>query len=470
LCWFLFKGKKLNLVKKKLQNKQSTKINFSGSTFKKYFSNTSWLAAERVFRHLTNFLVSVYVIRYLGAENNGVLAYAVSVYVILASVAGLGLGKLLQRELINNITMKDELLGSSTFLNLGFAIIITSAVFIFYFINPSLNLLVVSIVAISVVFHPAGSIENYFISRVESKYPVYSKLIGVFCSNVAKVMLIITQANLIFFAAAFSLEIVITAFGNIYFYRLKKNRIRDWRFKYDVALRLLKNSWPLMFSSIAAVLFLKIDVIIMENLVGVKYVGVYDVAVKLSEGWYFVPMIITSSLFPAIVASKKVSEILFLSRLQKLYDLLTWLAILIAVPIFFMSHEIISFLFGPEFMGAAPVLSLYVWAGIPVFLLLGSNQYLIAENFTMFYLGRAVIGMIVNIILNYILIPHYYMMGAAWATVISYSLTTFSIGLFPKTRKHFLMMLKSMAFINLPGSLISFYRSGLSNWISKLKK
>jgi O-antigen/teichoic acid export membrane protein len=57
--------------------------------------------------------------------------------------------------------------------------------------------------------------------------------------------------------------------------------------------------------------------------------------------------------------------------------------------------------------------------------------------------------MIFNVALNFILIPKYGIVGAAIATLISYSLAVVSIILFPKTRKHFFMMMKSILFVNL---------------------
>ena len=135
--------------------------------------------------------------------------------------------------------------------------------------------------------------------------------------------------------------------------------------------------------------------------------------------------------------------------MQKLYDILAWMAIAIAVPVSIFSLDIINIIFGNEFHTAAPVLTIYIWAGVAVFLGVASSQYLITENFTKLSFFRTFIGMVINVILNRILIPKYGIVGAAVATLISYSVAVFSIILFPKTEKQFFMMMKSILFINL---------------------
>jgi PST family polysaccharide transporter len=135
--------------------------------------------------------------------------------------------------------------------------------------------------------------------------------------------------------------------------------------------------------------------------------------------------------------------------MQKLYDLLAWLAIGIAVPVTIFSNLIITLLFGNEFLQAAPVLTIYVWAGIAVFLGVASSQYLINENLTKLSFNRNVIGMILNVILNFIFIPIYGLPGSAFSTLISYSTIIFSFSFHPKFVVQSRMMMRSIFLISL---------------------
>ena len=123
------------------------------------------------------------------------------------------------------------------------------------------------------------------------------------------------------------------------------------------------------------------------------------------------------------------------------------MAIAIAVPVSIFSKDIINIIFGNEFQSAAPVLTIYIWAGVAVFLGVASSKYLITENFTKLSFFRTFIGMIFNVILNLILIPKYGIVGAAVATLVSYSVATFSLIFISKTSLQIKMMLKSIFLI-----------------------
>ena len=139
------------------------------------------------------------------------------------------------------------------------------------------------------------------------------------------------------------------------------------------------------------------------------------------------------------------------------------MAIVIAVPVSIFSHEIINIFFGQEFHAAAPVLMIYIWAGVAVFLGVASSQYLINENYNKLSFLRAFIGMILNVALNFLLIPTYGIVGAAIATLVSYTFATISMIFFKKTYHQGPMILKSMF-------LITLFQYILKVWHSHLKR
>jgi O-antigen/teichoic acid export membrane protein len=211
----------------------------------------------------------------------------------------------------------------------------------------------------------------------------------------------------------------------------------------------------LMLSGIVVMIYMRIDQIMIKHMINEEAVGYYAVAVRLCEAWYFIPVTLCNSIFPAIVNAKNVSEEFYNNRMQKLYDLLTWLAIGIAVPVTVFSSQIIQLLFGNEFSAASPVLTIYIWAGVAVFLGVASSQYLINENLTKLSFIRSFVGMVINVALNFILIPEYGIIGSAVATLVSYTVVAF-VPLFNKRYALQLkMMLKSVFLVTLVGYLRS---------------
>ena len=170
---------------------------------------------------------------------------------------------------------------------------------------------------------------------------------------------------------------------------------------------------------------MKIDQVMIQEMLGSEAVGQYAAATRLSEIWYFIPTVVASSLFPAIVNAKRQSEELYYDRLQKLFDLVVWIAIAIALPITFLSDMIVNMLYGEQYNQAASVLMIHIWASIFVFLGVVSGNWYINENLQLLAFWRAFYGMISNIFLNLLLITKYGIQGAAIATLISYMIVDF---------------------------------------------
>ena len=79
----------------------------------------------------------------------------------------------------------------------------------------------------------------------------------------------------------------------------------------NTATVLLKESWPLILSGLVISVYMKIDQVMIKHLIDDNAVGIYAAAVKVSEIWYFIPVVIASSLFPAIINSRKINEVLY---------------------------------------------------------------------------------------------------------------------------------------------------------------
>jgi len=427
------------------------KIETRSDSFKKYFKNTSWLFVEKIVRILISFVVTIFVVRYLGPKDFGLLSYAISFYGLFSAISVLGLETITIRELVKNHGKRDDLLGSVFLLRLlgGVSTIIFIALTL-YFSGESTNIsILILIVSSSAIFHSFSVVDYYFRAEVKAKYSVYVFLFAALLVAIVKIMLIFLEAQLIYFAIAFSVYFILAAAGFLFVYRFNKLKLSRWKFNKELAVSLLKDSWPLILSGLVVSVYMKVDQVMIKNMLNSEEVGFYAAAVKLSEAWYFIPVALTNSLFPAIVNAKKVSQEFYNNRMQKLYDILAWMAIAIAILVSIFSSDIIRIIFGNEYNSAAPVLTIYVWAGVAVFLGVASSQYLINENFTKLSFSRTFIGMVLNILLNFILIPKYGIIGAAVATLVSYSVAVFSIVLFPKTSKQFFMMIKALLFVNL---------------------
>ena len=187
-------------------------------------------------------------------------------------------------------------------------------------------------------------------------------------------------------------------------------------------------------------------------------VGIYSAAVNLSEAWYFIPMAISTSVFPAIINAKKLSDKHYYKRLQNLYDLMVLLAVAIALPTTFFSSWIVGGFYGDKYLRASGALSIHIWSGVFVFLGVASGKWLLAENLLKISFYRTFLGASGNVILNLILIPIFQLNGAAVATLIANFLAAYffdAVNL--KTRRTFVMKTKSLCFVGVKNGFSKFF-------------
>jgi O-antigen/teichoic acid export membrane protein len=343
-------------------------------------------------------------------------------------------------------------LGTAFWLKLGGAIVTLGAIAFAVQLtsNDRTTNLYIFIIASGTIFQSFEVIDFYFQSKVLSKFVSLCKMTQLLLSSLLKIYLVLKGANLFWFVVV-SLVDQATLAATLYIaYRYQKLGKFYRYFDLATAKQLLKDSWPLIFSSLVVMIYMRIDQIMIKEMLGEREVGIYSTAVRLSEVWYFIPMVITSSLFPAIVSAKKVSAELYYARLQRLYTFMVWMAIGVALPMTFLSDWLVTLLYGMAYKEAGPVLMIHIWAGIFVSLGVASSSWFASENLQRYAFYRTALGAIVNVILNLILIPSLGLIGASIATVIAQSLAAlFFDVLTTKTRVLFFMKLKTLYFSNL---------------------
>jgi len=423
----------------------------------KIVDNIGWLFVDKVLRMGVGLFVGVWVARYLGPEQFGLLSFATAFVGLFGAIAGLGLQGIVVRDIVRDPSRKEDTLGTAALLQfigglLAYGLILATI----FWLRPddALAKALVAILGSTMLFKASEVAVYWFESQVLSKYTVWVQNGSFLVFAAIKIVLILNNAPLIAFASVIMAEALMVALLMLVMLGLRGPRLRHLRITLARAKALLADSWPLLLSGIAIVIYMKIDQIMLGQMVGDEAVGIYSAAVRISEVWYFIPMMIVASVFPAILEAKKRSEAQYYQRLQHLYDLMVWLSVAVALPMTFLSTPIVTLLFGENFSASGTVLAIHIWASVFVFLGVASGKWFLAENRQMLSFYRAALGAVVNIILNFLLIADYGPVGAAVATVISQATAAFLFdAVQPVTREMFLMKIKSMNLLRLSSHL-----------------
>ena len=408
--------------------------------------------AEQLLRMVAGLLVGIWVARYLGPEQFGVFSYAIAFASLFSSIAKLGLDGIVVRDLVREPDQRDLYLGTAFWLKLGGAFVMLGAVALATQLTSSdrTTNLYILIIASGAIFQSFEVVAFYFQSRVLSKFVSICKMMQLLISSLLKLYFILTGADLICFVLVTLVDQMTLALSLYMAYRYQKLGGFYRHFDMTIVKQFLRDSWPLIFSGLVIMIYMRIDQIMIKEMLGEREVGLYSAAVRISELWYFIPSIITSSLFPSIINAKKISEKLYYTRLQRLYTLMVWLAIAIALPMTFWSDWLVILLYGEAYREAGFVLMIHVWAGVFVFLGVASESWLISENLQRISFYRAFLGAGINVILNFVLIPIYGLIGAAIATVIAQAMAVFVFdSLSKKTRIVFFMKLNTLNIVKI---------------------
>ncbi|MFA7119578.1 MAG: flippase, partial [Sphaerochaetaceae bacterium] len=377
----------------------------------------------QIFSLLISFFIGAWIARYFGPEKYGLVNYVLSFVGLFTFIVALGTDGVLNRELVNYPKKRDELLGTSFWLRLfggllAFLITVIGA-YLFGEKNNFWRILIV-LYSLSFFLQAPYVISNYFFSIVQAKKSVQAQFYVTLISSALKICLILLGGSILWLILIYTIDCLWQSIFLFLLYRSQNLKVTDWRFQPRLAHQFWLDSWPLMLSSAAYFIYLRIDQVMVGRIMDESSVGIYAAAVRVTEILYFIPNIICGSLFPAIIKARQVGQEFFINRLKYLYLLLGSTGLIVAVLVSILAEPLIAIIFGPAYSSSASVLKIYVWSSIGLFLGLGINQQLTAENKTKTVFCINLIAMIINVSLNLVLIPVMGLLGAAVATLISY--------------------------------------------------
>lgn len=416
----------------------------------KTIGNTGWLMGGQIVRQGVGLLIGILMARSFGPSLYGEFNYALAFVALFTTVGLLGLDGIVIRELVRNPSCRDDALGTSFLMMLlGGGVSFGLALLTIWLVRGSdpLALWLVGIMSAGAVFQAFNAIEFWLESRLQWKFAAIAKSSVLLIGGLVKLGLILKHAPLVAFAWTGLAEAIAGATGLVISYRAKGLRLQAWRFNLHLAAQLFKDSWPMMFSAFVTIVYLRIDQVMLGTLAGSKEVGIYSAAVRLAEPWGFISMAICASVFPAIIKTATPDNKEFDARLQRLYNLMALLAYGIAIPTTFLSGWLVDTLYGPSYNKAGPLLAVLVWGSLFTNIGTARTVYMITMNWTKANFLSLLSGAVINIMLNYFLIPSHGAMGAVIASLVSYWFAVHgSCIFFRPLHKTFWMLTKAMIY------------------------
>jgi PST family polysaccharide transporter len=183
----------------------------------------------------------------------------------------------------------------------------------------------------------------------------------------------------------------------------------------------IMQSFPVAISTLLAGVYMRIDQVMLHNMASDRVLGQYAAAVKVSELLETAPSALLYSIMPVLSVAAGV-QLQFQAYQARTFRYLNVCSAGLCVGMTVGAPLIIKWLYGPKFAPAVLLLQILIWSEVSVFFGALVMNLLVARNLQKYLTVPTAAGAVVNVLLNLYLIPRYAALGAAIATVASYTI------------------------------------------------
>ena len=395
-------------------------MNLSNSQ-KKIVSNVAWSLGGKAVNMASALFVGILVARYLGPESYGLMNYVISYVAIFSIIATFGMDNIEIRELSRQNDKKDAIMGTCFCLRMFFATIayIVIAISLFYFQTDKFTSLMVLAYGLTLFTGTGNLLRNYFTSIVQNKYIVKSEMYRTFVGAGIKILLLWIKAPLEYFIYAQIFDTALVASGYYLSYKSTVGSIRKWHFDKTLVPFILKESFPLVLSGAAVIIYQRIDQVMIGDMINKTEVGYFATAGKFVDLIVFLPMVLVQTVTPMLVREKENKPETYEVKKKTFVSITTWTAIIMSVMVSSLSYWLITYTYGIQYAPAIPVLQIMAFKAVGMALSSTGGQIIIMEHIQKWAFIRNTLGCILCVLLNYFLIPQYGIIGSSYVTIIT---------------------------------------------------
>ena len=401
---------------------------------------------------IIGFVLSVISARYLGPNDYGIVTYVESYVAFATSLCSLGINSIIIKKIVIFKNRENELFGTAIILRLiASALSSISIVMILAVVSnfSSLYVTVAILEVIKLVFQAIEVLKFWYLYKLESKKTSIIYTIAYVLTALYKLFLLATGKDIVWFAFSLSLDYIIISI--LLFIIFKKDTKFKLSFSRKIAFDLLKDGWHFIVSGLMIAIYSQTDKIMLKHFFDETYVSYYSVALTITSVVSFVLIAIIDSASSIIIDLSKDEQNRYKCerKIKQLYCFVFWFSISWSLVVFILSDYIIKLLYGPSYLESVLTLRILIWELAFSYLGTARNVWILINNKEKYVKHLALSGALINVILNFLLIPIMNSAGAALATLLSELIinVVFQFVISPLRGNGFLVI-KSIFFIN----------------------
>lgn len=415
--------------------------------------DSAWQFGEAAFRMVISMLVGALVARHLSITGYGVLNYSIAVVALMLPLARFGMDSIVTREIAISPSVTALLVPRVVRLTFFTGLLSSLIVAIFAFGGNHSPVLTACLALISLagLSTPLGIYNGVLKAHYLSGIVAKNRAILAAIFGIARVAMVYSNASVIGFVLLIIIEDVSQS-AICYFICKRHNLLTDSADQNDDATalsngELITQGFPLMLSFLLITIYSKLDLLMLEHLRSIQDTGVFAAATKLSELCHIIPGILVGTFLPHFAQMRETEPDRFLRTIRIFAACFFWGSLAVIGLMWLLSTFLIHTLFGDQFSEAAPILRTHILSFTAVCLGGLISYWYIIEKLQKFLIIASTIGLISNLILNYLWIPKYGGNGSAAATAISYTLSVIVPPLlFSRIRPKLVTLLQGICF------------------------
>ena len=390
-------------------------------TYKHIFSSSAFVLGAEIFERFTRFVLVVFSARLLGDVEYGKFTFALAFTGIFFIIADGGIHQLLMREIAAAPEKMKKLIGNGLFLKCFLSLLCAICIFVIGRLTgkPDDVLMAVYIIGASEIF---ASLADFFAvvfrATLKMKYDVTAIVFSRVVNTGIGIAVLVMDKGLIALAWVYLLSQFLKF---LYCWLMTHVKFTKVSIQYDPALvkHLFRDGavfWALRFFSI---LYTYIDSILLSFMTTDAVVGWYSAAYRLVFAMMFIPIGTMKAVFPALSAYYKESQEEFKKLFERTFKVMFIVGFSLASLIFVLAEDIITAMYGKEYLNAAGALKILVWSTAIIFIGTVQTHTTRSSHREGFTAKIVACSAVLNLGLNFILIPKYSYIGAAFATLAS---------------------------------------------------
>lgn len=409
---------------------------------KKVLSNVFYSILDKVRILVANVIVSIAVARYLGLADYGRYNFYGVVYAFVKSFACFGMQQIVTKEFTAYKEKQKVILCAAIIVSLITSFITELGIIVLQATIGFLTWIEVELLGIMSVFTVCSVFQYYLTATYQLKNVIKMRNIFAFFNVILYFFLIIRKTTVIWFIVAYTIkECGVLGAAFVAFIKLeRKNKHNNHPIeRIEILLtikKIIRLCFPMLLSSISGTIYLRIDQVMIRNMLGEEQLGIYSVGIKIVEVFFVVPTAVVAGVLPYFTEKYIREPKVFWKQFEQLASGINACAYFFAIIIAFLGTEVIHLFYGDEYAAAAGVLITYAWATVPVCMGCIRGIYLSIMEYSKLAFCYSVCAAVTDIGMNYFLIPVFGIMGAVIASIISYLLQGFVFSFFsPKLKR-----------------------------------